>query len=66
MAGTSELASLVARLEVVTSKLEGIAAGSGGDDGSGKLKHCNNGISNFVYQLVIFVLFNTRAGSPHI
>lgn len=42
MAATSELASLVARLEVVTNKLEGIAAGSGGDDGTGELlKHCD-------------------------
>lgn len=32
MAATSELSSLVARLEAVTNKLEGIAAGSGGDD----------------------------------
>ena len=37
MAATSELSSLVARLEAVTNKLEGIAAGSGGDDAGGEL-----------------------------
>ena len=37
MAGTSQLASLVARLEAVTTKLEGIAVGSAGDDASCKL-----------------------------
>ena len=37
MAGTKELAALVARLEAVTSKLEGISAGGGGDDGACKL-----------------------------
>lgn len=37
MAGTSELAALVARLEVVTGKLEGIAARGGGDDDTCKL-----------------------------
>lgn len=37
MAGTSELAALVARLEAVTGKLEGIAAGGGsGDNVEGK------------------------------
>ena len=36
MAATNEFASLVARLEAVTNKLEGVAAGSGGDDGTGK------------------------------
>ena len=43
MAATSELASLVSRLEAVTNKLEGIAAGSGGDDGTGEfiLIYCN-------------------------
>lgn len=45
MAGTKELASLVARLEAVTSKLEGIAAGGGGDDSACKLciEVCNEG-----------------------
>jgi len=32
MAGTSQLSALVARLEVVTNKLEGIAARGGGED----------------------------------
>ena len=39
MAGTKELTALVARLEAVTSKLEGIAAGGGGDDSSCKLHY---------------------------
>ena len=39
MAGTKELTALVARLEAVTSKLEGIAAGGGGDDSACKLHH---------------------------
>ena len=36
MAATSELAALVARLEAVTNKLEGITVGSGGDDVTGE------------------------------
>jgi len=36
MAGTSELSALVARLEVVTTKLEGIAAGGGSGGGDAR------------------------------
>ena len=42
MAGTSELSALVSRLEAVTTKLEGIAAGGGGGGDARKWHYGGN------------------------